>query len=750
MGNFADNAVEDNAAMFNTELHGSDKPAPQPDPEDHERMKKIQNWWAYSRTILSDPRSECMRDHDVYDGDSWSEEDREDIESRGQKAINFNRVKPTCDWLIGSEKKNRIDYNVLPRTQEDSKGAEVKTQVLKYLSDVNHLPVERSQAFKDAVISGLGWLEAGKCNEPGEEPIFIDYEDWRNLWYDPLSVRLDMKDCRFMIRRKRVDLDVACAMFPRFASELKHVARTNQYDDRWDDYSDDLDTDLEANIEDMSGDETGEYSGRSRIELVECWYRTPEEVMVLRDGTERLGTLNGVRYHEHEPSHKNLVEKGYATTVNAIRMVMRCMIISGNTILQDIESPYNHGRFPFVPIWGYRKKRDNTQYGVVRNLRDIQDDLNKRRSKALFILATNQIIMDEDAVDEEYIDDLAYEVSRPDGIIRKKSGRELEIRNDRSLAREHVEMMSQDAEYIESVGGVTDEQMGRETNAVSGRAIEKRQEQGNIVNSELFDNLRVSTQLLGEILLSLVEQFYTEEKIIRLTNEKNQPEFVSLNQPDPVTGEVLNSITAAKADFVVDEAAFSASVRRATFETLMEMMTKMPPEISLQLLDLVVALSDIPGKDDLVARIRMVNGMTDPDADPNDPEAQAQANAKRQQQEAQALFDEALKQLELAEKQSIVNKNNMDAEATRAGMDYDQERLRLDKAKTLHDFRMDKAEAVHRYQTADRDFEQRKEEAKQNPATSVKPGSSTKTKDRIPATKQGVRGVKSDNKTKGV
>lgn len=722
-----DSAYADNQAMFNEALPGADKAAPDASPQDQDKLRKIQNWWAYSRSILSNARSDCMRDHDVYDGDAWKPEDKQEVEARGQIAINFNRVKPTCDWLIGSEKKNRIDFNVLPRTSEDAQGAEVKTQVLKYLSDVNHLPVERSQAFKDAVISGLGWLEAGKGNEPGEEPIFIDYEDWRNIWYDPLSVRLDLKDCRFLIRRKRVDLDVACAMFPRVSQALKVSARSNQRDDRWDEYDDDLDTDLEAQIEDMGADGTGEYSGRSRVELVECWYRTPETVQVLNHGTEDIGTLRGVRYREAERDHQDLVNNGYASLTNSIRMVVRCMIMSGNIVLQDVESPYNHGRFPFIPVWGYRKKRDNTQYGVVRNIRDIQDDLNKRMSKSLFHASTNRVVMEEGAVEDE--DELADEVSRPDGIIKYKKGSVFEIQNNLALAREHIDIMSLDAEYIESVGGVTDEQMGRETNAVSGRAIEARKEQGNVVNSELFDNLRVATQILGEILLSLVEQYYTESKIIRLTNEKNQPEFISINELDPVTGETLNDITANKADFVVDETAFSASVRRATFETLMEMLTRMPPEISLNLLDLVVNLSDIPGKDDLVARIRMVNGMSDPDADPNDPETQAAMAEKQQQEQAEALFQETMQRLEMAEKESQIEKNQADAEATRAGMAYDQEKLRIEKARALHEF-------------------QKPVEVK-GPAAPAKKTPTTKSKDRTPATKQGVRGIKSDNKQKG-
>lgn len=84
--------------------------------------------------------------------------------------------------------------------------------------------------------------------------------------------------------------------------------------------------------------------------------------------------------------------------------------------------------------------------------------MNKRRSKALFILSTNQVVADDDAVDDW--DEVAEEVARPDGIIRAKKGSRFEIRNVVQLAEEHVNLMQQDRQFIESTGGVTDEMMG--------------------------------------------------------------------------------------------------------------------------------------------------------------------------------------------------------------------------------------------------------------------------------------------------
>jgi hypothetical protein len=206
-------------------------------------------------------------------------------------------------------------------------------------------------------------------------------------------------------------------------------------------------------------------------------------------------------------------------------------------------------------------------------------------------------------------------------------------------------LMGQDAEYIERTAGVNDEMMGRQTNAVSGKAISQRYEMGTVITASMFDNLRFAFQLAGEIKLSLIEQFWTEEKEIRITGKKGQPEFVPLNTPDPETGEMLNDITQTQGDFAVDEQAHSATVRQAMFDAMMELTTKIPPEITIQILDLIVDLSDVPSKDAFVERIRNFNGQKDPFRDPDDPEVLAEQQAEQEAAERKAAVEKFLEDL---------------------------------------------------------------------------------------------------------
>jgi hypothetical protein len=305
-------------------------------------------------------------------------------------------------------------------------------------------------------------------------------------------------------------------------------------------------------------------------------------------------------------------------------------------VLQDGVSPYWHNRFPFTPVWAYRRGRDNAPYGVVRGIRDPQDDLNKRRSKALYLLSSKQVVAEKGAVDN--IDHAMDEISRPDGYIEVNPSKRFDIQEQANLAQGHIELMDQDAKFIQDSGGVTDENLGRQTNAISGKAIESRQNQGYTTTSDIFDNYRLAIQLSGERRLSLIEQFYDQPKQMRLTGErKSDMQFVQLNGPDG-----LNPVTASQADFVVDEQDFRGTQRQAMFDTMLEMTSKLPPEVGLKLLTITFEASDIPMRDEFVKVLREITGMKDPNAeeDPNQL-AEQQAQAQQQQAAQQQQIDDA-------------------------------------------------------------------------------------------------------------
>ena len=433
-------------------------------------------------------------------------------------------------------------------------------------------------------------------------------------------------------------------MFPEQADKIHAAARDQQYgiiqnDDLW--Y-------LGENVMQPSGNiyPIGNMGGvgmmgsfgqagilsdakRHRVKLIECQYRSPVRVKIVGSGAMR-----GAFLHPEDKSLQEAVAGEHI--VDKMMMRVHFAVFTEGHMLSHGPSTYRHNRFTLTPFWCYRRGRDRLPYGVVRRVRDIQMDLNKRASKALFMLNTNQIIMDEGATDDPR--HLRDEADRPDGMIVKKPNKELLIRRDTDAATGQIQMMTLASQTIQKVSGVNNENLGRQTNAVSGAAIEARQNQGSVATTEPFDNYRLGVQVSGEKLLSMTEQFYTEEKVVRLTGSQGGIEWLHVNKPEVQTdGSVrfINDITASQADFIVDEADYAGTLRQVMFDSLQQIVQKMPPEIGLKLYAMAMDFSDLPNHKDIADQIRKMTGDQDP-SKPQTPE-QEQAAIQQQQMQAEAL-----------------------------------------------------------------------------------------------------------------
>jgi len=655
------------------DTYGAGEPAPAEVPENrldddfHQRLhNKLMGYYRQELDRQSENRWQMATDEEYYDNEQWNDAEKAELKERGQEPIVWNCIATAIDWVLGSEKRGRTDFKILPRTEEDSKPAERKTKVMKYLSDVNRTPFHRSRAFEDQVKVGLGWMEESVQNKTDGEPIYCRYESWRNIIHDSSSTELDGSDMRYVFRSKWVDEDIAMAIAPDRKELIKKSVSTSitfgggaysmqDGDEAMDSIENELD-----NASALGGQASNVQ--RRRVRLIECWYRMPTTVRRMRGGP-----FDGEEVDQSNPEHVQALTSKEASAYNDMEMRVRVCLMTPSGLLSEMPSPFKHNRFKFIPLWGYRRGKNNLPYGMIRRMRDIQNDINKRASKAQYILSTNKTVMDKGAVDD--LDEFEQEVSRPDAIIIKNPGKELSLNVDRDLAPAHIDLMNRGMNFIQTASGVTDELLGRTTNAVSGVAVEKRQEQGSMATARYFDNLRLSEQLRGEIELSLVEQFMTEKKQFRITNQRGTPEFVSVNDGLPE-----NDITRTKADFVISEAEWRATMRQAQTAELTDLLMKMPPEVGLVILDLLVDTMDIPNRDEIVKRIRSVNGQRDPDATELTPEEQQAMAAQAEQAAAQKAMFEA----DLAGKVADAKKKEADAAAAAAKVD-------LTKAQTVNE-----------------------------------------------------------------
>lgn len=668
-----DERYQSRQGMFGDPMDGPDSLHPLDDPSNRELFIRLWTWWVETRDLHYPARQMRLRDHEFYDGRQWSSAEEGEIRGRGQEPLVFNLLKLMVDWVVGTERRTRIDWNVLPRTDDDVEMAPLKKQLLKYVSDVNKTGWQRSFAFKDAALSGVGWLEDCVVSAKNEEPCTSRYQDWKGLWWDAYSRDMMMRDCRFMFRRKWLDLDYAVAMWPEREQMLRTGAVT-LLDPGVELIEDDsLLPALFAGTRDILAKSIAVATGRARqrIAVWECWYADPQRKERLESVFGDEDELNGEIYDPTNADHLAAKDNPIYSLVEGVTDVMRLAFFCEAGLLDVKDSPYKHGRFPFTPIWAYRDHLDGMPYGIIRQVIDPQRDYNKRRSKSLFLLTTNQKVYEDGAIDEATEDDVLDEADRPDGRVRLKKGalqnKTFEIRGNQDMALGHVRLMEEDKENILETSGVTRENVGQSSNAVSGKAILAKQQQGAVSTAELFDNLRLSVQESGEKQLCNVEQFMPMPKKFRVLGPDGAAKWVAINQPvfDPLTNSVRfnNDITKFSADFVVDQQDYRETVRMAQSETMFELIGNIAqanPNLAMKLLPMALDLADMPNKAEMVAVARQEAGLP-PSGESNSPEAQAAQAARDAAAQEQTALDNEDRRAEIRVKHARAAKDEAGA-----------------------------------------------------------------------------------------
>ena len=143
---------------------------------------------AYYRDISLQAESRLQRslDADFYDDKQFTEAEKEDYEADGRMPpLQYNIIKQTINWILGSYLRQTYDWNVLPRTEDDVEPAIRKTKLCKYIADINSASRQEYLAFQDAVKTGEGWIETAlEVNDEGEQQIVVRHEHWRNMIVD--------------------------------------------------------------------------------------------------------------------------------------------------------------------------------------------------------------------------------------------------------------------------------------------------------------------------------------------------------------------------------------------------------------------------------------------------------------------------------------------------------------------------------------------------------------------------------------
>ena len=528
-------------------------------------------------------RDEAREDYDFTAGKQWTEEEIQQFRKDGRPAITINRIKPHLNILSGYQRLNRYDIDFLARTSDDVELCQIRRGVTKYVMDRCDYDSVESQVFLDCAIGGMGWFGVRYKFDPEiqDGEAVIERVDPFGMYIDPEAHELDFSDAKFLIRAKWVAKDELKQVYPEHADAIENNFAV--YDT------------AERENENWRVADPLYYSGElKKVRVVECWYKERVNQMIMG--------ANG------QPAQIPIVQ-------------VKLCVFFDRTVLEENPSPYQHGEFPYVPMLYHYYGVGDTPAGFVRDLKDPQREVNKRRIQELHLLNTSANSggwVEEGAMTPDQESEFKrmnsipghYQKVLPGAISQNK----IQERQPKNPPTAVIQAEQQAADDIKTISGINESLLGVDVpSQASGRAIELRQKQAVTHLATIFDSLRRSKKKIVNLLWGrrghkgIIPQFYTAEKVYRVEGENGQ-QFIPVNQQvitqDPVAGvivQTINDLSHGEFDVVIADVEASATHRQAQMWSLVDAVSKLGIPADL-IFDTIVDLSDLPKKNDIKMR----------------------------------------------------------------------------------------------------------------------------------------------------
>ncbi|CRY31712.1 portal protein [Yersinia enterocolitica] len=578
-----------------------------------------------------------------YDGDQLAPEVVAKLRERGQPLTQHNLIAPTIDGVLGMEAKTRTDLMVIADdpNEEMEVMAEAVNAEFADACRLSGLNKARSDAYAEQIKAGLSWVEVRRNSDPFDNKFKVSTVHRNEVFWDWFSREADLSDCRWLMRKRWLDVDEVKGTFPDKAQIIDYSLN------EWKGFVDTVladgqESDLMSAYEEYQSwsRESTEWvtSNRKRVLLQVIYYRTFQRLPILQLSNGRV-----VEYDKNNVMHAVAVATDRVQVTMARVSRIRESWFVGPHFIIDRPCTAPQGMFPLIPFWGYRKDKTGAPYGLACRAIPAQDEVNFRRIKLTWLLQAKRVIKDADATnmtDKQ----LAEEIERPDGVINLNPNRAnkttaadaLNIQQDFQVAQQQFQVMQESMELIQDGLGVYSAFLGQDSNASSGVAISNLVEQGATTLAEINDNYQFACQQVGQLLLC----YLLEE----LTKRRNYP--VVINRDDPrkrkevvlnaaeEAGRRNNDVSRLRAHIALAPIQQTPAYKSQLAQRLSEVIVGLPPQIQVSVLDMWVELLDLPNKQEFVERIRGALG-TPKSPDEMTPEEQQAAQQEQQLQQQQ-------------------------------------------------------------------------------------------------------------------
>lgn len=586
------------------------------------------------RSVTEDNRLRNCKATDYYHGEQLTSDEKQQLAERGQPDIVVNRLRVAINGILGVTARARSDPRCWPRTPKDEDSADVATDALRYIKQRNRFDYTRVSLFHDILVPGTA---AVITIVNADRDIEFQQIRWEEFFIDPRSRREDGKDATYMGIAKWMYADDVARIYPSFKIDTIETMSTG------------VGGIVDESFEDRPRD-AGQWLDRRnrRVMIVEM-------------------------YHKYQGKW------------------WKCVFYGGG-ILEEVVSPYKDekGR-PTNPIecCSAYVDRNNNRYGPAQDMIPIQDEVNKRRSKLLWLITASQIQARDPSAIEVDADTARKEAARPDGVL--PFGWEKVPTTD--MAQGQMQLLAESKAELERFGP-NPAVLGRQGADTSGRALLARQQAGLVELAILFDRLEDLELRCYRQAWARAKQFWTFPMWLRITDDIEAPRFLGINMPkgpqmvDPQTGQPAvdsqtgkpvegepqfdltgqsifgykNTVAEMDVDIIIDTAPETATIMQEQLKDLIDMVGSNPTYAAQVPFEVFIEMTPLPKKRELISRIREYASQQQ-----QAQQAQAQQQMAAEMQKAMAQVRELLSKGDLNEAQALLARAEAHAVGLHAG-----------------------------------------------------------------------------------
>lgn len=557
-------------------------------PLDHEKAREQWVRYCYAKEVgHRDFVAKANRCEDFFAGSQWDPSVVKELQQARRPALTINKVLITLSSIFGEQIDTRAEIAFRPRFNAPPQNADLLTKVFRFISDENQLNWVRSDVFADGCITSRGFYDVRlrfDHNKAGEveikrlnpkavipDPDASDYDPatWNDVmtttWMTPDDIKLlySAEDADILAVRGQSAWDIGYdsidTLRDRFGSKIS---------------------------EGLVDFEKSARATMRTVRVIDRQHRVLSKEKYFVD--PKTGDKMCVPEQWDQNKINHAVQAGGLIVSSELGKRIRWTVTAEDLVLHDSWSPFK--RFTVVPYFPHF--RHGRTIGLVEGLLDPQELLNKTLSQELHVvntMANSGWIVRSGAIQNMSLDELEQQGAKS-GIVIEVNGDVTKdvVKIQPNQIPQGLERLSFKAEqYVKTVSGRGDNQLGLTRPDQSGKLAEEANKSGDVSLRGALDKLERTDYMLAHAVLDLVQNFYTDRRLMTITRDEllGEQEAININLPDPETGEVLNDLSLGTYNVVVTSQTARRTLEESEFQNalaLREMGIPIPDQFMIE------------------------------------------------------------------------------------------------------------------------------------------------------------------------